>query len=45
MKKYIRLNGQEIVIKTREPYAAKEKVVKSKKLYSRKGRRSGRENV
>jgi len=36
MKKYYKLNGQDHVAKTREKYAPKEKVVKSKKKYNRK---------
>ena len=36
MKKRITINGKPITIKIREPYAPKQQVVKSKKIYSRK---------
>ena len=36
MKKYFKINGEQMVAKVREPYAPKQKVVKSKKLYNRK---------
>jgi hypothetical protein len=36
MKKRLKINGELIVIKTREPYAPKEKVKQSKRVYNRK---------
>lgn len=36
MKRYIKINGKPVVIKTREPFAPKEKVIPSKKVYNRK---------
>lgn len=36
MRKRITINDKEVVIKTREPYAPKERVMKSKKVYTRK---------
>lgn len=35
MKKYIKINGKETVIKSRETYAPKERVVQTKKKYNR----------
>lgn len=39
MKKFIKINGKRLTIKVREPYAKKEKVVQSKKIYNRKKNR------
>jgi hypothetical protein len=36
MKIVMTINGKETIIKIRESYAPKEKVVKSKKVYNRK---------
>jgi hypothetical protein len=36
MKRVVKINNKEYKIKTREPFAQKEKVVKSKKVYDRK---------
>jgi hypothetical protein len=36
MRKRIKINNKEVVIKTREPFAPKEQVVKSRKIYTRK---------
>ena len=38
MKKRIKINGKGFTIKVREPYAKKEKVVQSKKVYNRKNK-------
>lgn len=41
MKKWLNINGKPHVIKTRELYAPKQKVVKSKKIYNRKEKKNG----
>jgi hypothetical protein len=38
MKKWIKINGKEHVIKIRETFAPKEKGVNSKKVYTRKAK-------
>ena len=44
MKKYVKINNKAVVIKTREKYAPKEKVVKMKTKYNRKKEKfNGRE--